>query len=179
MYLWNGILRGTTEAGGIEFLQEVVDAGFRVQEKTSRRMLRRLRRVRARVPPSGKKKGPGRIDEHYDQSTRRAEGVKRAKGPVQPGRTRPDGRAPIHLYSAPTCPWRTLMALGGYAGRVGHVDLTSGAVTYAPIPEEWARKYIGARGLGVRYALEAGPTVDALGPLNVLSFISTASSSHP
>ncbi len=63
------------------------------------------------------------------------------------------------------------MALGGYAGRVGHVDLTSGTVTYAPIPEEWARKYIGARGLGVRYALEAGPTVDALGPQNVLCFM--------
>jgi len=63
------------------------------------------------------------------------------------------------------------MALGGYSGRVGHIDLTAGNVTYAPIPEEWARKYIGARGLGVRYALEAGPTVDALGPQNVLCFM--------
>ena len=63
------------------------------------------------------------------------------------------------------------MVLGGYSGRVGHVDLTAGKVTYAPIPEEWARKYIGARGLGVRYALEAGATVDALGPQNVLCFM--------
>ena len=63
------------------------------------------------------------------------------------------------------------MALGGYAGRVGHIDLNSGAVTYAPIPEDWARKYIGARGLGVRYVYEAGPTVDPLGPDNILCFM--------
>jgi aldehyde:ferredoxin oxidoreductase len=63
------------------------------------------------------------------------------------------------------------MALGGYAGRVGHVDLSAGAVDYQPIPEDWARKYIGARGLGVRYVYEAGPTVDALGPDNVLCFM--------
>lgn len=63
------------------------------------------------------------------------------------------------------------MALGGYAGRVGHVDLGSGAVSYAPIPEDWARKYVGARGLGVRYVYEAGPGVDPLGPDNVLCFM--------
>ncbi|GAB4320797.1 MAG: aldehyde ferredoxin oxidoreductase family protein [Dehalococcoidia bacterium] len=63
------------------------------------------------------------------------------------------------------------MALGGYAGRVGHIDLSTGSVSYAPIPEEWARKYIGARGLGVRYVYEAGPAVDPLGPDNVLCFM--------
>jgi aldehyde:ferredoxin oxidoreductase len=63
------------------------------------------------------------------------------------------------------------MALGGYAGRVGHVDLSSGSVSYAPIPEDWARKYIGARGLGVRYVYEAGARIDALGPENVLCFM--------
>ncbi len=63
------------------------------------------------------------------------------------------------------------MALGGYAGKVAHVDLTSQAIDYRPIPEEWARKYIGGRGLGVRYVLEAGPTVDALGPENLLCFM--------
>ncbi|MEO0563739.1 MAG: aldehyde ferredoxin oxidoreductase family protein, partial [Chloroflexota bacterium] len=36
---------------------------------------------------------------------------------------------------------------------------------------EWARKYIGARGLGVRYALEAGPTVDPYGEENILAFM--------
>ncbi len=63
------------------------------------------------------------------------------------------------------------MTLGGYAQRVGHIDLSTGQVTYAPIPEDWARKYIGARGVGVRYVLEAGPQVDPLGPDNVLCFM--------
>ena len=49
------------------------------------------------------------------------------------------------------------MPIGGFANRVARVDLSSGAVSYEPIPEDWARKYIGARGLGVRYVLENGP----------------------
>ena len=60
------------------------------------------------------------------------------------------------------------MALGGYAGRVAHVDLNAKSVEYRPIPDEWARKYIGARGLGVRYVFEAGPTIDPLSPENLL-----------
>jgi len=42
------------------------------------------------------------------------------------------------------------MDLGGYANRMAHIDLATGNVDYKSIPEEWARKYIGARGLGVR-----------------------------
>ena len=56
------------------------------------------------------------------------------------------------------------MTLGGYAHRVGHVDLTKGTVTYEPIPAEWTRKYIGARGVGVKYVFENGPQVDPLSP---------------
>ncbi len=63
------------------------------------------------------------------------------------------------------------MALGGYAHNVGRINLSTGSVTYEDIPEEWARKYIGARGLGVRYCLEAGPQVDPLGPDNLLCFM--------
>lgn len=63
------------------------------------------------------------------------------------------------------------MELGGYANRVAHVDLTAGSVEYQSIPEDWARKYIGARGLGVRYLLENGPQVDALSPDNLLCFL--------
>jgi aldehyde:ferredoxin oxidoreductase len=63
------------------------------------------------------------------------------------------------------------MALGGYANRVAHVDLSTAQVAYNPIPEEWARKYIGARGLGVRYLLENGPTVEPLAPQNMLCFM--------
>src|SRR5437764_10991767 len=63
------------------------------------------------------------------------------------------------------------MALGGYANHVARVDLTGSTVAYEPIPEEWARKYIGARGLGVRYVYENGPTVDPLSPQNILCFM--------
>ncbi|NDJ54973.1 MAG: aldehyde ferredoxin oxidoreductase family protein [Chloroflexi bacterium] len=61
--------------------------------------------------------------------------------------------------------------LGGFANRIARVNLTTREVTYEEIPEEWARKYIGARGLGVRYLLENGPTVDPLGPDNMLAFM--------
>jgi len=63
------------------------------------------------------------------------------------------------------------MKLGGYANRIAHVDLTAGKVEYKPIPEEWALKYIGARGLGVRYCFENGPQVDPLLPENLLCFM--------
>jgi len=63
------------------------------------------------------------------------------------------------------------MALGGYAHKVAHVDLTKGEVTYKPHPEEWMVKYIGARGIGVRYVLENGPKVDPLSPDNILCFM--------
>ncbi len=63
------------------------------------------------------------------------------------------------------------MALGGYANHLARVNLTNRTVTYEAIPEEWARKYIGARGLGVRYVLENGPQVDPLSPENLLCFL--------
>jgi len=61
--------------------------------------------------------------------------------------------------------------LGGYAHRMAHVDLTTGKVEYKDIPEDWARKYIGARGLGVKYVFENGPQVDPLSPENILCFM--------
>jgi len=63
------------------------------------------------------------------------------------------------------------MNLGGYADRVARIDLTSGTVSYEGINEEDARKYIGARGLGVKYVYDAGPSVDPLGPGNLLCFM--------
>lgn len=63
------------------------------------------------------------------------------------------------------------MAIGGFANKIAHVDLTTGKVEFKPIPEDWARKYIGGRGLGVRYVLENGPKVDALSPDNLLCFM--------
>lgn len=63
------------------------------------------------------------------------------------------------------------MELGGYAHHLAHVDLTKGSVEYKSIPEDWALKYIGARGLGVRYLLENGPQVDAFSPDNLICFL--------
>ena len=63
------------------------------------------------------------------------------------------------------------MELGGFANHVGRINLSTGNVSYEKIPEDWARKYIGARGLGVRYCLEAGPEVDPYGPENILCFM--------
>ncbi len=63
------------------------------------------------------------------------------------------------------------MALGGYAYRVAHVDLNTGSVEYKPHPEEWLEKYIGGRGVGVRYVFENGPEVDPLSEENILCFM--------
>ena len=63
------------------------------------------------------------------------------------------------------------MELGGYANHVAHINLSSGEVRYEGIPEDWARKYIGARGLGVRYCLEAGAQVDPYSEENLLCFM--------
>lgn len=63
------------------------------------------------------------------------------------------------------------MDLGGYANRLAHIDLTAGKVEYKPIPEDWARKYIGGRGLGVKFVFENGPQVDPLSPDNLLCFL--------
>ena len=40
-----------------------------------------------------------------------------------------------------------------------------------PAPKDWVEKYIGARGLGVRYLLENGPEVDPLSAQNRLCFM--------
>jgi aldehyde:ferredoxin oxidoreductase len=63
------------------------------------------------------------------------------------------------------------MLQGGYVNRVAWVDLTTGQVEYRPIAEEDARKYIGARGLGVKYVFDNGPKVDPLSPDNILCFM--------
>ncbi|EMA31081.1 aldehyde ferredoxin oxidoreductase family protein [Halobiforma nitratireducens] len=61
--------------------------------------------------------------------------------------------------------------LGGFQDRVARVDLSEEAVAYESIDEEDAKKYIGARGLGVKYVFEQGPDVDPLGPDNLLAFM--------
>ncbi|WP_267640810.1 aldehyde ferredoxin oxidoreductase family protein [Haloarchaeobius amylolyticus] len=61
--------------------------------------------------------------------------------------------------------------IGGFQDHVARVDLSSGEVNYEGIDDEDAKKYIGARGLGVKYVFEQGPDVDPLGPDNLLAFM--------
>ncbi len=57
----------------------------------------------------------------------------------------------------------------GYAGRILHVDLTSGKIWTEPLKEELAKKYIGGIGLGMRLYLEhSKPGVDPFSPENPL-----------
>ncbi|MFQ5844193.1 MAG: aldehyde ferredoxin oxidoreductase family protein [Planctomycetota bacterium] len=63
------------------------------------------------------------------------------------------------------------MELGGYANRIAHIDLSAATVELRPVPEAWALKYVGGRGLGVRYVFESGPEVDPLSPQNRLCFM--------
>ncbi|ELZ15290.1 aldehyde ferredoxin oxidoreductase [Haloterrigena salina JCM 13891] len=61
--------------------------------------------------------------------------------------------------------------IGGFQDHVARIDLSEGSVDYEPIDDEDAEKYIGARGLGVKYVFEQGPDVDPLGPDNLLAFM--------
>ncbi|WP_134703919.1 aldehyde ferredoxin oxidoreductase family protein [Ammoniphilus sp. YIM 78166] len=60
------------------------------------------------------------------------------------------------------------MNLGGFKNREIYVDLSVGQVSYRPLNEELVTKYIGGRGLGVKYVLDNGPEVDPLSEDNIL-----------
>jgi aldehyde:ferredoxin oxidoreductase len=64
-----------------------------------------------------------------------------------------------------------VMELGGYADHLARIDLTTGDIKYEGINEEDARKYIGARGLGVKYVFDNGPKVEPLSPDNIICFL--------
>ncbi|MDJ1431280.1 aldehyde ferredoxin oxidoreductase family protein [Halostagnicola sp. A-GB9-2] len=61
--------------------------------------------------------------------------------------------------------------IGGFHDNVARIDLGEESVDYESIDDEDAKKYIGARGLGVKYVFEQGPDVDPLGPENLLAFM--------
>jgi aldehyde:ferredoxin oxidoreductase len=62
------------------------------------------------------------------------------------------------------------MKLSSFGEKIAHIDLSEQSVQIKPAPEDWVRKYIGGRGLGVRYVLENGPGVEPLSPDNILCF---------
>jgi aldehyde:ferredoxin oxidoreductase len=63
------------------------------------------------------------------------------------------------------------MNLGGFMNKEVLVDLTNGNVNYRELNEDDARKYIGARGLGVKYLLDNGPEVEPFSEENLLCFM--------
>ena len=57
----------------------------------------------------------------------------------------------------------------GYAGRILHIDLSTGKTETEPLKEEKAKKYIGGIGLGIQLLLEhSKPGVDPFSPENPL-----------
>ncbi|MDQ2051747.1 aldehyde ferredoxin oxidoreductase family protein [Natronolimnohabitans sp. A-GB9] len=64
-----------------------------------------------------------------------------------------------------------MTAIGGFQDHVARIDLGTDGVAYEGIDEADAKKYIGARGLGVKYVFDQGPDVDPLGPDNLLAFM--------
>jgi len=60
----------------------------------------------------------------------------------------------------------------GYAGRILHIDLSTGKTETEPLKEDLEKKYIGGIGLGMRLFLDhSKPGVDAFSPENPLIFI--------
>ena len=56
-----------------------------------------------------------------------------------------------------------------YTGRVLRLDMTALTATVEPLPEDWARLYVGGKGLLLRYLFaELAPGAEALGPGNPL-----------
>lgn len=63
------------------------------------------------------------------------------------------------------------MTLGGYANRIARIDLTQGKVDYEEPNEADLKKYIGARGLGVKCVFDNGPKVEPFSEENILCFM--------
>ncbi|MGE4049527.1 MAG: aldehyde ferredoxin oxidoreductase family protein [Piscinibacter sp.] len=56
-----------------------------------------------------------------------------------------------------------------WAGKILRVDLTAGTVKSEPLNMDWARAYLGSRGLATKYIVEeVDPKVDPLAPANKL-----------
>ncbi len=54
-----------------------------------------------------------------------------------------------------------------WAGKILRVNLTTGSVTSEPLNMQWAREYVGSRGLGSKYLInEIDPKIDPLSPDN-------------
>lgn len=67
-----------------------------------------------------------------------------------------------------------------YAGNLLRVDLSTGQITAEPLKMDWARDFIGGKGLAFRYLLsELGPGVEPLSPENVVLIFAGALAGTP
>ena len=63
------------------------------------------------------------------------------------------------------------MSNGGWTGTILRVDLTTGRISREPLNMDWAKSFVGGRGLAARYLYEEmDPAADALGPDNKMIF---------
>ena len=63
--------------------------------------------------------------------------------------------------------------MNGLIGKIARINLTHGTILDEPIPEEWAKKFLGGRGLASKYLFEENkPGTDPLGSENRLIFMS-------
>jgi aldehyde:ferredoxin oxidoreductase len=60
------------------------------------------------------------------------------------------------------------LTLGGFNNNEVLVNLTNGTVNYKSINEDDVKKFIGGRGLGVKYVLDNGPEVEPFSEENIL-----------
>jgi len=59
-----------------------------------------------------------------------------------------------------------------YRGKILRVDLSQDRLVEEPLKEEWVRKFIGGKGLGIRYLYDlVRPSIDPFSPENVLIFM--------
>ncbi|MEM2429415.1 MAG: aldehyde ferredoxin oxidoreductase family protein [Nitrososphaerales archaeon] len=64
-----------------------------------------------------------------------------------------------------------MVKAGGYANKLGWVNLTEKKIEYREIDENIAYKYIGGRGLGVKLVYDNGPGKDPFSPENILAIL--------
>ncbi len=63
------------------------------------------------------------------------------------------------------------MQLDRFGEAIAHIDLVNRSWAMKPAPGDWVEKYVGGRGLGVRYVLENGCEVEPLSAENLLCFL--------
>jgi len=65
-----------------------------------------------------------------------------------------------------------LKAGRAYCGKILHVDLSKGQTREEPLNWEWVKKFIGGKGLGIRYLYDlVAPGVDPFSPENFIIFM--------